>query len=404
MWKIWLFHATDFQSLMYPCFIFSRILGIFPNKINDSNFKPSKQHYILSIILICIIFICDLLIIHGILISNKIDFGEFTENIHAASFYACSGFIAIVTHILTGPRMHLLQIILKISSQLPSASYQKLSKWIHIKDILYTSFLFINIILYFSNGHTYTIDSFFTTYITQLVLQMDMQYINYVCVIKACFKKINDDLVHIQKLVVNDKQYAPRLICDMQKNQLLLTKIKTLKKQHLMTSDAVQMLNVVFSLQLLATIVLTFIEVTIQLYFYAVRWKDGLLTIILDNEIKNMFYLIDVMYDTIKLILIVWTCETCKTQAFEIGTTIHDILNSTDDTKIKKELQLFSLQLLHCNNVFSAKGLTVDATLLTVMIGGITTYILILIQFMMMSYSCNKKFSSNITQTKLNPM
>ncbi|KAL6259648.1 hypothetical protein P5V15_009564 [Pogonomyrmex californicus] len=403
MWKKWLFHATDFQSLMYPSFTFSRILGIFPNRINASTFKSSKQRYILSIVLICIICSCNLYIIYEILISKRIDFRKLTKNLEATSFYVCSGFTAIVTYSSTESRTRLLQIILKVSSQLPPESYQKLSKLIHIKDILNTFILLMQSCVYYIKIRKYLEMNIFVLYINQVMLQMEMQYMNYVCITKACFKRINDDLMHIQKLI-NDNPYAPRLIGHMQKNQLLLTKLKTLKKQHSIISDVVQMLNVTFSLQLLATIVLTFTEVTFEIYSHAVQWKDGLLTIILDDEITNIFFIINVTYNITKLILIVWACETCKNQAFEIGTTIHDILNSTNDTEIKEELQLFSLQLLHRNNIFSAKGLTVDATLLTAMVGGITTYILILIQFMIMSHSCDKKFSSNITQTKLNPM
>ncbi|KAL6259650.1 hypothetical protein P5V15_009566 [Pogonomyrmex californicus] len=391
MWKIWLCHAKDFQSLMHPCFIFSRILGIFPNKINASIFKPSKQRYILSIVLICIIFICNLLIIHEILISKKIDFGEFSESLGATSYYACSGFIAIIAHILTGPRTRLLQIILKISSQVPPESYRKLSKLIHVKDIFYTLLLIINVFAYYPKENKYFGIYIFTVYIGQIVLQMDMQYMNYVCVIKACFKKINDDLIHTQKVIVNDELYAPTVICDMQKNQLLLTKLKVLKKQHLIISSAVHMLNIIFSLHLLATTTMIFTTAIFELYSTVVQWKNGL-TIIWDAN--NIPFIISRI-----------TCETCKKQAFEIGTTIHDILNCTDKNEnIKEELQLFSLQLLHQNNIFSAKGIIVDATLFTAMIGGITTYMLILVQFMIISHTCDKTFSSNITQTKLNPM
>lgn len=102
------------------------------------------------------------------------------------------------------------------------------------------------------------------------------------------------------------------------------------------------------------------------------------------------------------------------------------------------QLQLFSLQILHRENTFCAKGLTVDATLLTAVsnysncsnyidqnivrirfyvsmkyniilcdsintfilqiVGSITTYLLILIQFMFTSNSCNEN-PGNATQT-----
>jgi len=31
----------------------------------------------------------------------------------------------------------------------------------------------------------------------------------------------------------------------------------------------------------------------------------------------------------------VWTCETGKDQALQIGITVHDVLNSVDDNEIK---------------------------------------------------------------------
>ncbi|XP_024878644.1 putative gustatory receptor 28a [Temnothorax curvispinosus] len=87
--------------------------------------------------------------------------------------------------------------------------------------------------------------------------------------------------------------------------------------------------------------------------------------------------------------LTVWACETGKNEAMEINSTVYDVFNSTSNQQIKYEMQLFSLQLSHCKNTFSAKGLTVDATLLTKMAGSIATYLVILIQFLFMSNSCD---------------
>jgi len=44
------------------------------------------------------------------------------------------------------------------------------------------------------------------------------------------------------------------------------------------------------------------------------------------------------IYLIIKMVLIVWACETSKNQAQEIHTTIHDVLNSTRDEQIKNEV------------------------------------------------------------------
>ncbi|XP_011705836.1 PREDICTED: putative gustatory receptor 28b, partial [Wasmannia auropunctata] len=103
------------------------------------------------------------------------------------------------------------------------------------------------------------------------------------------------------------------------------------------------------------------------------------------------------LYDVMKIMLIVWACETGKNQAQEIRSTIHHVLNSIRDEKIKYELQLFSLQTLHCKITFSAKGFNVDATFLAIMVGTTVTYILISVQFLVMSHSCDEKSAINVT-------
>ncbi|XP_018369808.1 PREDICTED: putative gustatory receptor 28b [Trachymyrmex cornetzi] len=198
-------------------------------------------------------------------------------------------------------------------------------------------------------------------YIAIIVFQMDMLYMNCVCVLKACFKEINDTLENLRVLMMND---ISKPIYHVQRHPFMLTELKALKKQHLMVSGTVKMLNIIFSLQLLVTIVIVFKQITFFLYFHIVQWQDGL-SINLDKQIRNEFFVSYIMYYLIRITLIVWACETGKNQAVKIGTTVHDMFNTISDEQIKYELQLFSLQILQCDNTFSAKGLTVDATLLT---------------------------------------
>ncbi|KAG5330298.1 GR43A protein, partial [Acromyrmex charruanus] len=226
----------------------------------------------------------------------------------------------------------------------------------------------------------------FIIYLTLLMFQMDMMYMNCVCVLKVCFKKINDNLIKVQELVISDKPYLLRRIYHEQKNPLLLMKLKILKKQHLMVSDTVQMLNMIFGLQIIVTIVISFIEITFNLYFYIVVSIAEE-----ENWFWYWFFILNVIYYIMKIILIVWACDSGKVQAAKIGITVHDLLNNTNDKQVKNELKQFSVQILQRKNAFSAKGLTMDATLLTAMTGSITTYLLILIQFLITSHSCDGK-------------
>jgi len=94
------------------------------------------------------------------------------------------------------------------------------------------------------------------------------------------------------------------------------------------------MLNVIFSLQLLATTALIFTDLTFEIYSHVMRWQDGLF-IILDDKTYDVFFLMSVAYLFLKFILIVWVCETSKNEAVNISTTGHDVLNCTSDEQVK---------------------------------------------------------------------
>ncbi|XP_011880406.1 PREDICTED: uncharacterized protein LOC105568937 [Vollenhovia emeryi] len=361
-----LFHATDFQSLLYPCFIFCRIVGVFPYKISASTFEISKPSYILSTVVVCICCVANLVYIHGIIISGTITYGDTIMNVWAVFYFILNGFIVIITHILSVPRMRLLQTILEVSSKLSSKSYQKLSRLILIKDIWAIILLVVHMYIY--------------------ILKVE---------VKACFKKINNDLIHMQRLTNDVELSVPGSVCPIQRSHIFLIGLKTLMKQHLMINRAVRMLNIIFSLQLLAIIIVFFSQITFELNFFVIHWQDKLL-ISLDWHVLDAFVTTTAYY-VVQITLLVWACETGKNQAQKISTTIYDVLNNTTDEQIKAELRLFSLQIQHCENTFSAKGLTINATLLTAMVRSITTYVLILVQFLIMTHSCNRKSEINIT-------
>jgi len=162
---------------------------------------------------------------------------------------------------------------------------------------------------------------------------------NCVCVLKACFKRINDHLVHMRELMTNHDSYGSRLIYHEQKNPFLIMELKTLKKQHLTISDTVQMLNTIFSLQLLATTALTLSEITIYTYYfildylYLFFYESNFLTILF-----VIYFFSRVAYNFIKIGLVVWACETGKNEVLQISTSIHDTFNSITDEPIRDEV------------------------------------------------------------------
>lgn len=339
--KRWrLFHATDFHSLMFPCFIFCRILGIFPYKINGSSFEASKPRYIWSSIVISVICIFLLIMFYKMNVSGDIQLDGVPDALQGNCYYLLGGFIMIVSYILCSSRMRLLQTVMEISLTVPPKSYRKLSRIIHTKDVIGFIFLFGQITNCQATTVVHTISRLLGLYITLLVFQMDMLYVNCVCVLKACFQTINENLTTLRELMVNDEPHLlTRIYCE-QRNSFVLMKLKTLQKWHLMISDTVEMLNIIFSLQLLATVVMTFAEITFSLYFYIVQLKEKISVINLDKQIWYSYIVTSVTYYFIKLALIVWSCETGKNQALRINTTLHDVLVSTKDKQIKDEVRI----------------------------------------------------------------
>jgi len=135
----------------------------------------------------------------------------------------------------------------------PPKSYQK-SKLIHTKDILGFFYLVGYAPTYFFIMDMHVLLVVYNIHITMMVFHMNMLYMTCVCILKACFEKINENLAHMQEFVMkNEKLFG--LTYYVQKNPLLLMKLKALKK-HVMISDTLQRLNMIFSLQLVTTVVI----------------------------------------------------------------------------------------------------------------------------------------------------
>lgn len=332
-----LFNAKDFQSVMFPCFMFCRILGIFPYKINGSTFEASKLHYILWTVIICVYGIYSLTKLNNLSIFGKIDMEILPSTLANYCVFVFGSFIMVVTFILSNPRMRLLQILLKISSRLSAESHRKLSRLIHTKDIIgFFYVLGIMLIRVFTRRMFFFIPYM---YLIMVIFQMDMLYINCICILKFCLKRINDNLAHMRKLMINNNSHGCKAIFHKQKNSFLIMELKDLKKQHLTISNTIQTLNMIFSLQLLATIVVSFVDITIILYYCKLYWQTFLLETTLKKKLYHMLILLRMVYHIVKIALIVWACETGKNEALQITTSIHDILNNITDEQTKNEVK-----------------------------------------------------------------
>ncbi|XP_018351464.1 PREDICTED: uncharacterized protein LOC108753967 [Trachymyrmex septentrionalis] len=347
-----LFNAMDFESLMFPCITFCRILGTFPYKINAYTIKTNKFCYFLSIIVICILSISDLYTLYKLdykVVYNHInnitsvpDSNDLKtpELLERNCFYIFGGFTSVITFFLSGSRMRVLQDILEISSKLSQKSYQNLSELIHAKDIFGFFLIIIQILMYYQGHYGKRYDYLakpLILYLHLLEFQMNMLYMNCVCVLKVCFKQINDGLRFFQKFMPNDEPSLLEVTYQKQKNPFHLLQLKGLIKQHQTISNTLEKLQATFKWQLLSTSVMTFIEITFNIYFLFERMQ-GKKELSLTNLKENYDLIVFSINYCIKILLIVWACETGKNEATEIKTSIHEVINNTSDEEIQSEV------------------------------------------------------------------
>ncbi|XP_043597532.1 uncharacterized protein LOC122574239 isoform X2 [Bombus pyrosoma] len=270
--------------------------------------------------------------------------------------------------------------ISNVSRILSSETCHKMTTRILIKDIL----ILIPLMCCIPYNFFYVPYIFsYTCWCTFLgVIVLTSLYTNNVYVLNACFKYINDSLVKVMEILVNDEPHLLRRVYHMQNNPILLTKLRTLKQQHLEMSEVVQLLNNTCSMQIEAmfTIMFIYIIFTMYNYLYTMYREVG--------EVKSLTLILGfAIYYIVHIIVTVSIVEITRAQMQKTGRNVHRILVHTFDEQVTTELELFSLQVLQKGNAFVMKGLVIDATLLTKIACGITTFLLILVQFLLVE-SC----------------
>ncbi|XP_076629966.1 uncharacterized protein LOC143346093 [Colletes latitarsis] len=365
-WK--LFHATDFDSLMYPNFCISLAFGLFPYKWESTRYVLSRKRFVCSMVTIPILVVLMLFILYKMNFDN-LSYSTLIAKIDTNFVLFFDVMATVMMHSFSLSRLHVIKNLSEASQILSPKDFNDLAKLFHTKDILGFLFLAIHLPNCFKENVYLTVRRLTFLYLVTVSFLLDMSYMNCVCVLKACFKKVNECLEQLNKSSTNDVSvseipWVEKAPGDRHRNTLLLTKLKSLMEKHLQISDIVQLLNKTFLVKIVTLVITTFTIVTFNSYFFILRMY-GHFDLHLNTQFWYIQFLPSILYEMSKFMMLIWACETAKNQALKIGTTIHDVLNNTTDTLMKHELELFSLQVLQRDNTFSARAVTMNTALLT---------------------------------------
>ncbi|XP_076544316.1 uncharacterized protein LOC117603583 isoform X2 [Osmia lignaria lignaria] len=381
-WK--LFHATDFISLMYPCHFIANIFGVFLFKCDSSGYTFSRSRVIYSIIISATFLITVFYVGYENTSTTSIP-NTIPKKLYQSFYFIIAGSTVLLTYAQYKSMLRFVQELTEVSSMVAPKDFNDMAKFVHSKDIFVFLLLSSHVFNCVKSGNTYkTARNFTALYLILVHFIEDMFYINSACVLRACFMKINEDLDKLRKPVTKT------FLRHKQRTASLLMKLKNLEGKLLQVTDVLQLLNKIFTPQLVVTTVTTFTIVTFNLYFNLL-WVHGGES---DQEHLQFWYwpyIPAAIYHFLKFVTIIWACETATNKAKQIRTTLHDALSEATDLSVKRELEIFSLQLLHCDTTFSAKMFDINAALLAEVVGGITMYLLILFQFLLNSIVCETK-------------
>nr|XP_034178047.1 uncharacterized protein LOC117603226 [Osmia lignaria] len=363
------FNVTNYRTLMRYCIFVNMCIGFLRFKIVSSRYI-SKFRFSFSVILVIIFSICMILAIYNVNYVIEIDK---SMGLHSNFILFLSPMIVICGYISNHSTVRMIEKVKNVATLLPPKTIRKLAKLVYAKDVLLL-IPFIPYFLFSVKGFGYIVGCT-CWYVFLSMVAANALYVNNVYVLKACFEKINDSLVKLNETVINEEPHLFSRVYQSQENPELLKQLRNLRKQHLKITVAVRLINETYNIQNIGSLIMIFIDLTFNVYHYVVIFTQGDIVTIWFSDI-NMY----IIHYTFNLILIVWTTETTKIQAQQIGSNVHRIVVNTFDKQTTIELELFSLQVLQCDSTFSAMGLPMDATILTKIVCSISTYVVLLVQ------------------------
>ncbi|XP_076651639.1 uncharacterized protein LOC143358380 [Halictus rubicundus] len=330
--KRWLpCRAWDFESLMYPSVFLSKLFGFFPYEYKDGEYVISKIRLAFAAVMACFYLALQIYALYSI---NVLDSNYSIQETMGGNFFALlDGSIPILMFLTYYSRSFMLQRVSKVSRILSPQDFNDMTRFLHLTHIL--NFLFH--LLYAPLLYAQELTVFLVRRCVYLVIATTstegvLFYLNCVCVLGSCFKKVNECLKRLKNCQSElTKEHLPR-----RQSAMLLRKVKYYEKMHENISDAVDQLNKSSCSVNITYTAGTIVVITFDLYS-CMQWISNA------SELSSNGYLLFEYFSFVLLkftrfTLLIWACETAMGHATEINTTMHDLANSCTDDTVKREV------------------------------------------------------------------
>ena len=298
---------------------------------------------------------CGIFIFYHTHVSHVLTYNSVPAMLQGHVYCILCTFVGLITLFLSISRVSFLQDLFQISANVPSEAFKKIGLFVYMKDILGFIFLIGQLPNIYDTDIYISLYKGFGLFCTLVIFLTDILYMDCVTVLYICFENINGNLIELKINILTEESQLLMRFFHERKNPLLLLKLRMIKKMHHTLSDVVEKLNSTFSLQIMASVTLTFAEVTFSLYFYLLHSQDEK-SIDLNRQIWYSYFITSITFYCTKLVGIIWICQMTKDEAVRTGSLVHEILINTEETQFKEEVRNFQFLLrLKQNILYSAR-------------------------------------------------
>ncbi|XP_076285317.1 uncharacterized protein LOC143211475 [Lasioglossum baleicum] len=334
--KEWLLcRAWDFQSLMYPSVFCSKLFGFFPYNYKNNEYVISKTRLAFATLLACFHLAFAIYVLYSV---NFSDPDVTILRTETDNFFALlEGSIPVLMILTTYSRWLMLQRLTKVSRILSPQDFNDMAMFLHLTHILNFLYHLSYIPLVYRDKQPVPLTRRYIQLIIAAASSEGMLfYLNCVCVLGACFKKVNESLKRLTESSTNDQSELTEEHESRRQRVMLLMKVKYYEGVHDEISDAVDHLNKSSRSINITVTAATFVLVTFDLYTF-MQW-------IFATNGQSIYvywqyeYFSFVILRFSRFALLVWVCETAMDHAKEINTTIHDLANHCRDDTVKREV------------------------------------------------------------------
>ncbi|KAL3280917.1 hypothetical protein HHI36_004144 [Cryptolaemus montrouzieri] len=256
-----------------------------------------------------------------------------------------------------------------------------------------------------SNHHAFVVANLLIPYC--IVIIMETQYYHYLSLVHSRYKLLNDYLMTLLPTENRHKGWTEETITKLpepMKNKEELAKkilsacdpvfiVDHIAALHIRLTDTAYLINKAFAIQLLIKVAITFVSIVSALYFIAIHFSKA------NHGDLDILFVVWATSNALEVLVTVHvTSQTCD-EANNCPRILHKIRNHSNNEDLQEIIEIYSLQMYHNRLIFTAIGLfPLDYTLLYSMVAGMTTYLVILIQFNPQDFSMNMNFTTrNIT-------